>query len=658
MEVFDRRPGYDPKLEPIVRIEARRLRSHLDAYYGTGDASRTVRISIPKGGYAPAFEIRDSAVVAMPSRLQPIAAATKPPRQWNCRLVAVGTAGALLAGAVTWIILRQPHSADSPPAEVNITSFPGWEVQPSFSPDGSQLVFSWDGGPSHVASIYTMMTSGGPPRPLTSGPGKDFAGVWSPDGNWIAFVRNHRDVLLISPLGGPERKVAEAGYPSLAWAPDSKSLAIVDTPASGGPLSIFEVSLAGGQKRRLTSPPDGSGDFWMAYSPDGRRLAVARSGTDCDLSLLTLSSGTMRPLKKLKDCAAGLTWTLDGRDIIYAAGPMHGSKLWRLPMSPLGEPTEVPGTADNVTDPAIGRAGFSTSNMRLAYVYMSRDTDIWEAPLTLPGASRRTASRRVIASTSVDSSPQYSPDGRRVVFISGRSGFDEVWLCDSDGSNPMQLTFFHNGSAGSPRWSPDSTHIVFDYLERQGRAIYIVNTAGGPPVRLTAWGEVGRPSWSRDGRRIYFFWTRSGERQVWRIPAKDAPGPLPDPVQVTDGGGMESYESTDGEYLYYTRRNELWKQPVAGGSASHVLGPVWHGYWAITAKGIFFVNMQPAGLAADSKPVMFFSFETNRVTKAAEIQGGLFGSRPDFCVSPDGTRMLYGLEQVSNADIRMLDPFR
>src|SRR5215813_7483146 len=64
VEVFDRRPSYDPKLEPIVRIQARRLRAKLDDYYQTAGAGDAVRIEIPKGGYIPQFSLRPPAAPA------------------------------------------------------------------------------------------------------------------------------------------------------------------------------------------------------------------------------------------------------------------------------------------------------------------------------------------------------------------------------------------------------------------------------------------------------------------------------------------------------------------------------------------------------------------------------------------------------------------
>src|SRR6266852_8508812 len=62
LEVFQRPPDYDPKIDPIVRVQARRLRSKLDEYYASEGADASVVIHIPKGAYTPVFEARKSAM--------------------------------------------------------------------------------------------------------------------------------------------------------------------------------------------------------------------------------------------------------------------------------------------------------------------------------------------------------------------------------------------------------------------------------------------------------------------------------------------------------------------------------------------------------------------------------------------------------------------
>jgi Tol biopolymer transport system component len=103
----------------------------------------------------------------------------------------------------------------------------------------------------------------------------------------------------------------------------------------------------------------------------------------------------------------------------------------------------------------------------------------------------------------VDWSPQFSPDGRKIAFESNRSGYREIWVAASDGSNQVQLTALMSARAGSRRWSPDGQRIVFDSLASGNNDIYCIGADGGAAQWLTTEpSDEGRPSWSQDGRWI------------------------------------------------------------------------------------------------------------------------------------------------------------
>ena len=77
---------------------------------------------------------------------------------------------------------------------------------------------------------------------------------------------------------------------------------------------------------------------------------------------------------------------------------------------------------------------------------------------TMPAAGG--AAKRITWGPAFDSQPRYSPDGKRIVFLSDRSGSEEVWLCDADGKNPTALTKGGNNLFASPEWTPDGNYIV------------------------------------------------------------------------------------------------------------------------------------------------------------------------------------------------------
>src|SRR5262249_39937496 len=186
--------------------------------------------------------------------------------------------------------------------------------------------------------------------------------------------------------------------------------------------------------------------------------------------------------------------------------------------------------------PAVSRQG-----NRLAYNVSFFDSNIWRLDRSgtagVAAADRQSAPTRLISSTRQDHSPQFSPDGKKIVFVSDRSGTDDLWMCDTAGFHPVQLTFFDGPICGTPRWSPDGQQIVFDARLTGNADIYVMNAEGGKPRPLTS--EPSHdviPSWSRDGFWIYFCSNRSGSFQIWKMPAAGG-----EARQVTKQGGFEAF---------------------------------------------------------------------------------------------------------------------
>ena len=118
-----------------------------------------------------------------------------------------------VAGVAVWINRSTTKMPDAPLTAVPLTSYPGEERQPSFSPDGNQVAFSWNGEKQDNFDIYVKLIGPGTQLRLTTAPEADTCPAWSPDGSSIAFIREglrgKASVFLISPLGPPERRVAE-----------------------------------------------------------------------------------------------------------------------------------------------------------------------------------------------------------------------------------------------------------------------------------------------------------------------------------------------------------------------------------------------------------------------------------------------------------------
>src|SRR2546425_3640876 len=569
--------------------------------------------------------------------------------------LAVITIAGIALASYKFIGRKQPPAAKVVP----FTTFPGRELQPTFSPDGNQIAFAWNGEKRDNFDIYVkIVNTGTPPLRLTSNPADDLFPAWSPDGRQIAFVRqsgSEISIFLVPALGGPERKLYsgtsaflslyEYGN-ALSWSPDGKYLAFSGQRSLREPNSIFLLSSESLETRQITKPPAGFlGDSTPAFSPDGKVLAFVRGASSRDVEIYVVPAAGGEPKRLTFDNRSGrsLAWTADGREILFSMWASATFRLWRV--SAAGGAPEQLAVGEGGSTLAISRQGD-----HLAYSQESRDTDIWRV-----GTSGSTSMRptRLISSTRLDYGPQYSPDSKRIAFTSGRSGSNEIWLCDADGLNPVQLTSFAGPDVGSPRWSPDGRQVAFDSVATGNRDIFVVSVEGGKPRRLTedSSDEV-RPSWSRDGRSIYFGSNRTGDWQVWKAPAEGGKA-----VQVTQQGGREAIESFDGNLLYYTKSfgiPGIWKVPVTGGDETRVLDEALQGFWALLDNGIYFVNPKTT-----PHPIIdFFNFATVRTSQVAVIDKELQLTSPSLAVSPDGRWLLYAEVDNFENDIMLVENFR
>ncbi len=220
--------------------------------------------------------------------------------------------------------------------------------------------------------------------------------AWSPDGRHIAFLRWNpagADVYVIPALGGPERKLTQSaavapnsGTPTpgsgseygVGWTADGKYLAIADRSSPQEPNAIFLLSTETYEKRRLTFPPAGyGGDMDPAVSPDGTRLAFIRfrTGESSDLYVLPLAAGKPAgdPGQLTSDGRRifGLSWTADGRAIVFSSNREGARGLWKITLSG-GSPEPLAFAGEGGSHPSI-----SVRGRRLAYVQIDRlDSDL------------------------------------------------------------------------------------------------------------------------------------------------------------------------------------------------------------------------------------------------------------------------------------------
>jgi dipeptidyl aminopeptidase/acylaminoacyl peptidase len=288
----------------------------------------------------------------------------------------------------------------------------------------------------------------------------------------------------------------------------------------------------------------------------------------------------------------------------------------------------------------------------MSYIKADERSDIWRVGGPAAPEEDRTPTR-FISSTRVEQFPEYSPDGQKILFASGRSGPNEIWICDSDGSNPRRLTFLEDESTlGS--WSPDGKQIAFMSLKEGSLDIYVVKVAGGFPRRLTKeTSDEFCPRWSRDGRWIYFCSNRTGGNlELFKVPAEGG-----DAVQLTKNGGTVASESPDGRFIYFSKTTlewpprplGIWRIPVDGGEEVQVHDREVFLLWEVLEQGIFYWSRDSIPPALE-----LLDLTTGEVKQVAVLE-----KKPDlygFSVSPDGRWLLYRVFEAEE-DIMLVENF-
>ena len=566
-------------------------------------------------------------------------------RTW---LLAAAGALVVLAFAGAWLLLKP--AAGSPERLVLVTSYPGDQVLPNFSPDGREIAFSWDGDKGDNFDIYVKLVGETNALRLTTDPAADTAPVWTPDGKRIAFGRSgaHGGIYTVSPLGGAEQKLSDfvpARDDQMSWSPDGKWLAVASNDQTS---AIFLLPAKGGEARQVSNPKAPGFDRDPSFSPDGRHLAYSRCGSvfTCDLYVGDLNSAYVpardsRRITNQSLLIRGVTWSRDGKSVIYGGSRNSASLfyLWRAEIAERRPPQRL-----EIAGPHAGEPSVSPSGNRLVFSRDLGDVDIWR--YRVDGTAEP-----LIASSLTESNPQFSPDGSRIAFTSDRSGeATEIWVAKADGSKPVQMTNNLGRHQGGPRWSPDGRWIAFDSQTEDGtRCLYVMDANGGKPRRVTAEpSNEAVPAWSHDGKWIYFHSDRTGRNEIWRVPFAGGVA-----EQVTKQGGWTACESADGTTLFYSKSeySPLFARPLSGGPERQLLDWVpWRAFVPVE-DGIYYVGRPSNG----QYPLQFFRFSSQTSQVLTNIDGQIYTG---LSVSPDRTAILFSKTVKFGFNLMMIENFR
>jgi Tol biopolymer transport system component/DNA-binding winged helix-turn-helix (wHTH) protein len=589
-----------------------------------------------------------------------------PLRRWIGKRTAIGLAVVILVVASIALFRKAPPAPGAPARIAPLTRLAGKEAWPAFAPDGEQVAFAWSGQKFDNNDIYVTLVGSTAVRRLTTDPADDYAPSWSPDGRRIAFLRrvgHGARIHVISALGGPDQQVSDfpvAATPPnslltvhIAWSPDGRYVVAGRDPrdVSGDSAGLYLIPIEGGPARAITRPKPPAFHFSPVFSPDGRRVVYvsglfpkfAVAIVDVDRSFTPVSAErtlTSQPVE-----SAGMAWSRDGKSILFVGEGSSSWNLWRLWIDGTREPETIELAGGNAEHPAT-----ATSRDRLVFSRYDWDMHLYRFA---PGKPLE----RVAASSSFEGDPHFSPDGRRIAFASGRSGEMTIWVAAADGSAARQLTSHQWKWQGSPNWSPDGRTIAFDAFDPDGHVhVWTIPAEGGTPRRLTKpTGDQTTPTWSRDGKRIYFSEAREGGRDIWRVPATGGPA-----EQLTrTGSGFLAYETADGASLLYQPKfgdSPLLVMPLKGaGPPRRLIECVRHGSFIPVGTTIFYAGCEPG----TTPPLHSIDLLNGR----DRLLGTLEHSPPDqlgvhLAVSPDRKTILFAGLLRHGADLMLIENFR
>jgi serine/threonine protein kinase len=436
-------------------------------------------------------------------------------------LVLAGLCSGLLIGKRFWThdSQQQIQSAIIPEFHFQrLTDVAGEEYFPSISPDGKSFVYVKNAG-DHM-HIFLSRVGGQKPIDLTeNSPVDNTQPAFSPDGQQIAY-RSERDgggLFVLGATGESVNRVSDFGF-NPGWSPDQNEIVCategVDLPYDRGTLSqLWSIRVPTGEKR-LISKGDAVQPSW---SPHGYRIAYwglqANTGQR-DIWTVSSSGANVVPVTGDQATDANPFWSSDGQYLYFMSDRGGTVNLWRVRIDEssgkvLRKPEAITTPSSYSAHFGIAATGdivFSALNRRSMIEKFSFDPDkekiagqaqtILSSSGTLiePSASpdnqwlslysqpqqdiylvRTDGSeiRKLTDDSAKDRHPQWSSDGKSVIFMSDRSGRYHFWMIHTDGSQLQKVTEYEGRSQWGPNFSPDGSH--FSAVNEKGT--YVFDTA-------------------------------------------------------------------------------------------------------------------------------------------------------------------------------------
>ncbi len=475
-------------------------------------------------------------------------------------LLPAGLIAIALAVALVWWSRGNGGSEPTGPlAPMQLTTAPGLELDPAFSPDGKSLVYSGD--ESRAFELYVQsLTPGGGKTQLTFGGTQAFEPAWSPDGRWIVYHAATAGGIWRVPAGGgePERLAGFGSRP--AFAPDGKTIVfqseslptLADTSAPALARSrLWLLDLEGGEPRPLTEAGRPAGGHAAPnWSPSGHQIVFTASRRDSsEIWSIDPRGDDLVPLVQEPESAYDPVFAADGSAVYFSARLRQVNSLWRVPVSrrsgeALGPPEQVSNIGlASIRQLAVGASGSA------AYSALATTSNLWSLPVDAEGVPTGPP-RALTTGSGRNNRAVFSPDGRRLAYDHWRLGVNiDLWVMDLATGSSRQITT-DAISNGQSSWLPDGESLMFHSTRDDRRGLWEVDLATASIEAVLALeDDVDWARLSPDGERIAYH-ARSGGSvvNVWVRSLDDGL-----PQRLTSAAELAGFPvwSPDGKYLAY-----------------------------------------------------------------------------------------------------------
>ena len=630
--------------------------SSLRMAFGDSGKNQLYIETIPRLGYRLVAEVRATPVVER-DRASENSAQARP--QLLMIAAAIGVIVAVTVGVIFQLRSAPPVETMSASDMRPLTSFAGVERDPQFSPDDSQVAFV------HKGDIFLVTTATGAEEQITNSVEQEFAPVWSPTGDRLAFLRmasNSCEIVAVTIASRSTRKMGDCApesYPALTWHPSGRWIGYSERSSDTNAFNFVLFDIKTGVRTGL---PVSSGDGTVSnyhsfqFSPNGDKVAFIQdqSGQE-EIMVIVFDDGgensaiagesappylgevIATPMRA--EQINGVAWR-SNVSLIASLGERYRAALWRYSLGDIAL-QKIFAQSNNPIFPDV-----SSDGDRIVFADAQFDMDVWIATSTNEGDFQH---RKLLDSTQLDVFPSFSPDGSRIAFVSSRSGHPEIWLANNEGVNLRQLTSF-KADVTMPRWSATGDMIATSVSDAGQYDLWSVSPADGSELRLTntPFNEVAM-DWRGDGEALAFIGDSAGNSSI--IELTIATGDID---SLAPGTGLHA-QYRDGEgYVYFKKPGVggLWRYAREKASTTLVVDdPSFRdpNAWALKDDGIYYTVRQENGDAV----VRFQSFGNNAGTDYATIKAAAPFHHFSISVFEKDVdrRLLYSKTDVLEADI-------